>query len=381
MRASRQGNRDYTYQVTVKIGRIFGPLMLIWFLVIGVSGVYGIIQYPGVLAAFDPRYAFMFMAHHGSGGFFVFGGIVLAMTGVEALYVDLSHFGRMPIAIAWYGVVFPTLVLCYLGECAVTLVNVNALQQPWYALTPGVWRVPAILIATVATVIASQALTSGAFTLVQQAISLGLSPRLEVRHTSADLRGQVYVPVINFALMVGCVTLVLTFRSSDALAAAFGLAVSCTMLATSLAWYYVVTTCFGVRKAIAIPTAALFIVIDGTFVISGLPKFLDGGWVPFAVSAVLTVIALVWRGGRETIALALEGAQLPIYEVHSALSREIPADAATLVVLSPDPENLPFFGQHAWVRSLMQSEKLVMLTLIRENVPTVPQKKKFIFPN
>ena len=361
---------------TEKIGNIFGPIMLIWFLAIGVSGIYGIAQDPIVLTALDPRHALWFLFHHGPGGFFVLGGIVLAMTGVEALYADLSHFGRIPIAWAWYGVVFPSLLLCYLGECAMTLIDVHALQQPWYALTPGIWRIPAIVLATIATVIASQALISGAFTLIQQAIALGISPRLEVRHTSANLRGQVYVPVVNAALMIGCVSLVLLFRSSDALAAAFGLAVSCTMLATSLAWYHVATTRLDMSKYIAIPILFVFVIIDGSFVLAGLPKFYDGGWVPFAVSAILTVIALVWRGAREAILSALSHGRVPLAEVQAALNETVEPEAATMVLLTSDIDHVPFFGNHAWVRSLMHNEHLVLLTLIPEQIPFVAPTQK-----
>jgi KUP system potassium uptake protein len=361
---------------TEKIGRIFGPVMLVWFAAIGISGIYGIAQHPAIVAAFDPRHAVWFLLHHGAGGFFVLGGVVLAMTGVEALYADLSHFGRLPIAWAWYGVVFPTLILCYLGECAMTLVNIHALEQPWYALTPGIWRIPAILLATVATVSASQALISGAFTLIQQAIALGLSPRLEVRHTSANLRGQVYIPVVNFALMIGCVTLVLIFRSSTALSAAFGLAVSCTMLATSLAWYHVAVKRLGMKKSVAMPLVMLFILIDGSFVIAGLPKFMDGGWVPFAVSTILTMMALVWRGGRAAVAEALNRGHAPVEYVQEQLTEPVAADAATMVVLSSDSTRVPFYENHAWVRHLMHDEHLVLLTFIPEQIPVVAEVDK-----
>lgn len=361
---------------TERIGKIFGPVMLVWFLAIAASGIYGISTRPVILQALDPRHAIWFVLHHGAGGFFVLGGIVLAVTGVEALYADLSHFGRKPIALAWYGVVFPALVLCYLGESAMTLADPQSLSQPWYALTPGPWRLPAIVLATFATVIASQALISGAFTLIQQAIALGIAPRLEVRHTSPTLRGQVYVPAVNMALMIGCIALVLAFRSSARLASAFGLAVSCTMLATSFAWYHVITARFNMPRLQATALLAAFTVIDGSFVIAGLPKFADGGWVPFVVSAALTAVAVVWRGGREHTARALQAGHAAFADVKAELPETIPADAGTMVLLSSDPEQVPFFSKHGWVRSIMRDEQLVLLTLIPKQVPWVAEDQR-----
>jgi len=221
------------------IGRLFGPAMIAWFVAIGVADAVAIVRNPVVLWALDPRHAITFTRHHGFGGFLVLGGVVLAVTGVEALYADLSHFGRTPIVRAWFFFVFPPLLLSYLGQGANLITNPQALADPFYALTPGWTLIPMVVVATAATVIASQALISGAFTLIEQAISLGLSPRLEMRHTSRRIYGQVYLPGVDLALAL--IVLVVTFRSSDHLAAAYGVAVSMTMLATDVAYYAVIT--------------------------------------------------------------------------------------------------------------------------------------------
>jgi KUP system potassium uptake protein len=356
---------------TERIGRLFGPVMVLWFASIALAGAVGIADHPEVLAALDPRHALSFFLVHGTAGFFVLGGIVLAMTGVEALYADLSHFGRRPIVTAWYGMVFPALVLCYLGECAMTLADPTSLDQPLYALTPGVWRVPMILLATCATVIASQALISGVFTLVQQAIALGLAPRLIVQHTSESLRGQVFLPMVNFLLAVGCIALVLMFQSSERLASAFGLAVSCTMLATAFAWYQVAVHVLHWKRLTASLTLSLFMLIDGSFIIAGLPKFMEGGWVPFLISAVLTIALMTWRDGRERIVNAIVSEQVPLEHIRAELVAPLADTSATMVILTQDPSLVPFFQSHEWVRNRMREERIVLLTFLPERVPRI----------
>jgi KUP system potassium uptake protein len=361
---------------TERIGRLFGPVMLLWFSSIAVAGAFGIARRPEVLSAIDPRYALGFLLGHGPGGFFVLGGIVLAITGVEALYADLSHFGRRPIVTAWYGVVFPALILCYLGESAATLADPSLLSQPLYGLTPGMWRIPAIVLATCATIIASQALISGAFTMVQQAIALGLAPRLTVLHTSETLRGQVFLPAVNAALAVGCIALVLAFRSSDRLAAAFGLAVSCTMLATAFAWHHVAIRTLKWRRAAADAMLAFFVLIDGSFIIAGLPKFLDGGWVPFVVSVVLTISLTTWRAGRERVIDAMLGTQIPFERFRAECALSGKPNSATMVVLTPDPSRVPFYLKHHWIRNRMREERVVLLTLIPERIPWIAHESR-----
>jgi KUP system potassium uptake protein len=245
------------------------------------------------------------------------------------------------------------------------------LEQPLYALTPGVWRVPMILLATCATVIASQALISGVFTLVQQAIALGLAPRLIVQHTSESLRGQVFLPMVNFMLAVGCIALVLMFQSSSRLASAFGLAVSCTMLATAFAWYHVAIHVLHWKRLTATLTLTLFVLIDGSFIIACLPKFMDGGWVPFSISAVLTIALMTWRDGRARIVTAITSEQVPLESIRAELVAPLVDTSATMVLLTHDPSLVPFFHSHEWVRNRMREERIVLLSFFPARIPRI----------
>ncbi|MBV8579102.1 MAG: KUP/HAK/KT family potassium transporter, partial [Candidatus Eremiobacteraeota bacterium] len=242
---------------TQKVGGLFGPVMAVWFVAIALAGAVAVVQHPVVLRALDPLYALGFATRHGMGGFLVLGGVVLAVTGVEALYADLSHFGYRPIASAWFVLIFPALLLNYFGQGGVLIANPAMVENPFYALTPGWTLFPMVVLATAATVIASQALISGTFTLVEQAIALNLAPRVLVRHTSSRYKGQVYVPSVNRILGLGCAILVVAFRSSDRLAAAYGLAVAFTMLCTSLAYFVVITRVQHWPRAVAIPLVTL----------------------------------------------------------------------------------------------------------------------------
>jgi len=355
---------------TEKVGGLFGPAMLVWFLSIAAAGVAAILQRPGVLWAIDPRHAIQFVTHNGMGGFFVLGGVVLCITGVEALYADLSHFGRKPIAIAWYGLVWPAVTLCYLGQGARLLTDPHAFDNPFYALVPGPLLIPMVILATAATVIASQALISGAFTLTEQAIALSLCPRMEIVHTSNRYPGQVFVPAINVTLGIACALLIVTFRSSDALAAAYGLAVAVTMAATSIAFYLVILRVRGWNPALALLTLTGFLLIDGSFIIAGLPKFLDGGYVPFAISAVLTTIALTWLEGRRCIALTLHDQTETVAEyLTETRGLALPAANGTMVFLTGDPNGVPFMRKHKWLRRRAYHERIVLLNLARAAGP------------
>lgn len=361
---------------TGRVGRLFGPAMILWFLAIGVAVAVAIASRPAILAAIDPRHALRFVVSHGPGGFFVLGGIVLAVTGVEALYADMSHFGRRPIVLAWYGLVFPALVLCYVGESARVLEQPALLANPLYALTPGWTLYPAIAISTVATVIASQALISGAFTLAEQSIALGLWPRMHVRHTSAEVRGQVYVPAVNTALAIGCVALVLAFRSSDRLAAAFGLAVSCTRLATSIAYYVVVSRVLHWPAVRAMTLLAAFVLVDGSFVLAGLPKFADGGWVPFAVATVVAYASFVWLRGRRRVVAAITAKSIPVADVLDAFSQPRITGAPAMVFLTPDENRIPFIAGRPWIRDRAHEENVVLLHFVRGANPTVTDAER-----
>jgi KUP system potassium uptake protein len=360
---------------TERVGRLFGPVMSVWFLVIAVLGAHAIAVHPQVLAAIDPIHALRFATRHGYGGFTILGGVVLAVTGVEALYADLSHFGYKPIATGWYALVFPALVLNYFGQGANLLGNAQALENPFYTLAPSWGVMPLTVLATVATVIASQALISGTFTLTEQAIALHLAPRVLVRHTSREHKGQVFVPSINRWLMIGCALLVVTFRSSDRLAAAYGLAVAFTMLCTSVAYYVVITNVLHWPKRWARLLVGAFLVVDGSFVLASLHKFLEGGYVPIAISAVLVLISLTWLEGRRYLASALSAQQTPVEEVLHKLPVADQA-AGTMVFLTPDPRGVPFMARHRWIRDRANEERIVLLNIARAQPPYLTKAER-----
>lgn len=358
---------------TQSVGGLFGPVMMLWFAAIAACGAVAIVSHPAILAALSPLRAAWFVTHHGIFGFLIFGAIILGMTGAEALYADMSHFGRMPILRAWYVFVFPALVLNYIGQAAIIAADPKALDSPFYALTPGWTLLPMVALATAATIIASQSLISAAFTLTEQAIALNLSPRMAVLHTSKDERGQVYVPLINVLLAIVCVTLVVTFRSSDRLAAMFGLAVAVTMLATDIIFYVVATRRLRWHPALAIPVALAFGLLDATFVVAGLPKFMDGAWVPLLIAAFVSLVAITWLTGRRAVARELRAGMEPFEE----FSKEHPPltgpPRAAAVLLSGDPTGVPFRKSRPWLDPLIQDQVLVLLTVVFPPRPYVAE--------
>jgi KUP system potassium uptake protein len=362
---------------TERVGRVFGPAMLVWFFTIAITGIVAIVRAPLVLAALDPRHAARFVVQHGVFGFLVFGAIVLAVTGVEALYADLSHFGREPIARAWYFLVFPALLLNYLGQGAALVTLPGAFDSPFFALAPGWLVMPMVVLATVATVIASQALISGAFTLTEQAINLNLWPRVTVMHTSHQKEGQVYVPVVNAALAIACVAIVVAFRSSDRLAAAYGLAVSATMLATSIAFYAVVTSVLGWKRRTVLPLVTAFAIVDGTFLAASLPKIVDGAWIPLAISAAFAVTALTWLEGRRCVGKSLLQLQMPLERYLAEARPSAGEPHGTMVFLTGNPRGIPFIGtKHRWIRARANEARVVLLTLLRDPRPTLPEAER-----
>ncbi len=360
---------------TQSVGSVFGPVMVLWFAAIAIAGARSIVAHPMILGALDPVHGLRFIFHHGIYGYLIFGGIILALTGAEALYADLSHFGRIPITWAWYGVVFPALVLNYLGQGAIVLGNPSALASPFYALTTGWTLMPMVVLATLATVIASQALISGAFTLTEQAIAMNLCPRMRVVHTSQAQRGQVYIPFVNALLAIVCLVLVFTFRSSAHLASAYGLAVACTMLATTLAFFVVATTVFKWPKRYVIPGISLFALIDVTFVLSGLPKFLDGAWVPLATSAVIAFISLTWLRGRRALAHVLAADEQPVAEFIAQHPLPV-APIGQAVLLTNDPSGIPFVRSHPMLPGFLNDKKVVLLTLDPASRPYIEQTRR-----
>lgn len=359
------------YRGTQKVGSIFGPVMIAWFAAIGGAGLIAIVKHPAILAALIPTHAVWFIAHHGVFGFLIFGAIILGMTGAEALYADMSHFGRIPITVAWYVFVLPALVLNYVGQGAIIAADPTSLSNPFYALTPGWSLLPMVALATAATVIASESLISGAFTLTEQAIALNLFPRVRITHTSKDQRGQVYVPLVNATLAIVCILLVVTFQSSARLAAMFGLAVSATMLTTDIVFFVVATRVLRWNPIFVVPFTAGFIGLDVTFFLAGLPKFLDGAWVPLAVAAVITIISITWLTGRRAVARGLAAGQKPVAQFLEEFGDLKGAPRGTTVILSGDPSAVPFVDDHRWLAPLITEEQLVLLTIGFVPVPYV----------
>ena len=359
-----------------KVGALFGPVMLLWFAAIAVTGLLAIAKRPGVLAALNPGHAAYFVTHHGVFGFLVFGAIVLCVTGVEALYADLSHFGRKPIVAGWYAFVFPALICNYFGQGALLLRDPGALDNPFYGLTSGWALMPMVVLATAATVIASQALISGAFTLAEQAVALNLWPRLKVDHTSNRRAGEVYVPAVNATLAVGCTLLILAFRSSDRLASAYGLAVAATMLATSIAFFVVATRVRHWHRGAAIAAVTGFVIVDGTFVFAALPKFVEGAWVPIVIAIVLLTIAMTWLEGRRCAARTIVEQQMPVDDLLELQSRAQGEPPGTMVFFTGDPTGVPFVARHRWVRERAKRERVVLLTLVRAARPYLPDPER-----
>ncbi len=362
---------------TQRIGSIFGPVMLAWFFTIFVLGIAGIVRYPAALWAVNPAYLIRFFLHHGFAGIWIFGAIVLCVSGVEALYADLSHFGRGPIALAWSFVVFPALAVNYIGQGALVLADRSAIDNPFYLLVPPVALYAVVVIATVATIIASQALISGVFTLTKQAINLGFVPRTRVIYTSIVHRGQVYVPLVNGLLAIACIALVIGFQSSSRLASAYGLAVAVTMTVTSVAYYVVVRMRFRWSRLKAGLATFPFLAIELLFVVGSLPKVLEGGWIPLLISAFVFAVASTWRTGRRRIAQSQLEQSTPVAQflgdVHDRLG--VPLHG-TAVFLTADQEGVPFVLRHHWARTHSIDERIILLTIVPTNEPYVSGEKR-----
>jgi KUP system potassium uptake protein len=358
---------------TAGIGRIFGPIMAVWFLTIAILGVRQILRYPSVLEAVSPVHAIRFFAEHKLKGMLVLGAVVLVITGGEALYADMGHFGRRPIRLAWYLFVMPALLLNYFGQGALVLQDPSAATNPFYAMVPPALIYPMIALSTMATIIASQALISGAFSLTRQAIQLGFFPRVTIVHTSGEAEGQIYIPEINAALMVACVWLVLTFKESSALAAAYGIAVTGTMAITSIIYFQVLTQTWHWPKWRATALVGLFLVFDLAFFGANLMKFLDGGWFPVGLATVIFVVMTTWKKGRALLARNLADKLLPIGMFLDDLRTLNPVRVpGTAVFMSSNPNGVPVVLLHHWKHNQVLHETVVLLSVISETLPEIP---------
>ena len=367
---------------TASVATFFGPIMLFWFAAIAAAGVWHVADNVSVLLAFNPWYGVSFLIHHGIIGFYTLGAVFLVVTGAEALYADLGHFGRVPIRFAWLIVVLPALVLNYLGQGALVLANPKSVENPFFLLYPDWALLPMVLLATVATVIASQAVITGAYSLTQQAIQLGLLPRLEIRHTSEALFGQIYMPRVNTLLLVGVLLLVALFRSSSALASAYGIAVTGTMVVTAMMAVVVIWRVWNWPLAGALALMMPFVLIDFTFLSANLLKVVEGGWIPLALGAIVMAVMYTWRRGSRLLFEKTRRLETPLESLVRSLERKPPARVpGTAVFLTSDPVSAPTALLHSLKHYKVLHEKNVILTIETASTPRVdPAERVRIAP-
>jgi KUP system potassium uptake protein len=344
---------------TARIGRVFGPLMFVWFTVIGVLGIVELAGAPRFLLTLSPVTGIRFLFSHGVHGLTVLGAIVLAVTGAEALYADMGHFGKRPIRLAWFWLVFPTLILNYLGQGALLARSPAAIENPFFRLAHPSLLVALVVLSTLATIVASQALISGAFSLTQQAVQLGYAPRMRILHTSASSAGQIYIPSVNSALALSCLLLVVAFQSSDRLAAAYGIAVTGTMAVTSCLFYAVARGRWGWSVAQAGTVTGVFLTVDVLFFGTNLLKFFAGGWVPITIGAVLFILMTTWRTGHDALIAARRRASAPLAQ----LFEQLDAGAAVRV-----PGAAVFFTAHAEGAPAMVLRQVRQMKALAETV-------------
>jgi KUP system potassium uptake protein len=363
---------------TQRIAGFFGPITVLWFIVIAVAGLPHIFRHPEVLGAVNPYYAVYYLGHHGSGALVALGTVFLAVTGAEALYADLGHFGRKPIRLAWLGLVLPALMLNYFGQAALVLDNPATIENPFFLIVPGWALLPTVILATIATVIASQAVITGAYSLSQQAIQLGLLPRMEIRHTSAEQRGQIYMPSVNGMLMVGVLILVLAFESSNRLASAYGIAVTATMVVTALMAFIVIWKVWKWPVWAAAALMAPFLVIDLAFFASNLLKILEGGWVPLTLGFCLMGIMVSWTRGVRKLMIKTRRSEVPLADLVASLESRPPHQVqGTAIFLTGDPDFAPAALLHNLKHNRILHERNVIMTVSYVDQPRAKPSERF----
>jgi len=362
---------------TARVGSVFGPLMVLWFTAIGLLGISSIVQEPRILAALDPRFGYSFFLRNGFSGYFILGAVFLVVTGGEALYADLGHFSRRPILMSWFALAGPGLVLNYFGQGALLLRNPSAAHNPFYRLAPSWALLPLVLLATVATVIASQAVITGVFSLTQQAVRLGYAPRMTVVHTSPDERGQIYVPAANWGLLVSTLVLVAVFGRSSGLAAAYGIAVSLTMIITTLLSYQISRQRWGWGFTAALSVTALFFIVDLAFFGANIVKFGRGGWIPLTIAGGITLLFLTWRKGQDALGAKQRRESLPmahfIEEVPGSGIARVPGQA---VFLCSSPGLVPSALLHNIKHNKVLHARNFLVTVAVQEVPRVPARER-----
>ena len=357
---------------TEKIGRAFGPVMMLWFLVIAALGIASIVKHPGVIAAADPRYAIRFMMASGLSGYLVLGGVFLCITGGEALYADMGHFGKTPIRRSWFGIVLPALLLSYAGQTAFLLDKGTVTGNPFFQIAPS-WSIyPLVVLATIATIIASQAIITGSFSMTRQAMQLGWLPGVAIRQTSDRIYGQIYIPVVNWLLMIATIATTIAFGSSDRLAGAYGTAVSTTMLLTTFLLYRAMRDLWKWRRAVAIAVAGIFVIVDLSFFLANLMKIAEGGWLPLTFASVLFLIMITWRSGidaiRATLLQAPQSAERFLSDLKSGV---IPRVEGTTVFLTRSAQKVSrLIMDHAYFVGVLP-RNAIALSVVFESTPRI----------
>jgi KUP system potassium uptake protein len=364
---------------TGAVGKLFGPVCALWFVVIGGAGLNEIFHHPGILATFSPTYALTFMSAHPGLAFLGLAGVVLTITGVEALYADMGHFGRPAISRAWFYVVFPALTFNYMGQGALILSRPQTVDNSFFALFPAWSQLPVVVLATAATVIASQAVISGAFSLARQASQLGFLPRLVIRHTSTKTEGQVYAPAVNLLIFIAVVVLVLGFRTSNALAVAYGVAVTGTITITTVLFLMIARARWHVPRPLIILGGVVFLTIDLTFFSANLPKLLTGGWFPVGIAIAVFIIFRTWNKGRTIVSAARTAKEGPLPEFVAAIHNQIPPLArvsGTAIFLNVNKETTPLALRANTDHNHTLHENIVIVSVNITTAPTVPETER-----
>ena len=358
---------------TDKVGRLFGPIMLVYFVVLTGLGIVHIIQQPQVVEALNPIWGVRFFEYDPRLAFLALGSVVLAVTGAEALYADMGHFGRRPIQLAWLYLVFPALIINYLGQCALLIGHPEAAENPFFLMAPEEWRLPLVILATMATIIASQAVITGAFSVCQQAVQLGLMPRLKIEHTSASAAGQIYVPVINWTLMFLVILLVLGFRESSKLASAYGIAVTGTMFITTCMLGVLAVRVWKWPSWLVALVVGVFLIIDGAYFASNLTKIPDGGWFPLLIGGIAFTLLTTWAKGRQLMIARLREAALPIKVFISSAASSATRVPGTAVFMTSTPDGVPHALLHNLKHNKVLHDRIILLTVKILDMPYVEE--------
>jgi len=361
---------------TAKVGNMFGPIMLLYFAVLAVLGVMNIVHHPEIVGILNPLWAVKFFAYNPKLAFLALGSVFLCVTGAEALYADMGHFGRKAINFSWLTLVYPCLVLNYMGQGALLLSNPHAAINPFYLLAPDALRLPLVILATVATIIASQAVISGAFSVTHQAVQLGFLPRLRTEHTSEKALGQIYIPVVNWGLLLMVIVLVLGFRASSNLASAYGIAVTGTMLITSIMLGVMMIYVWKWNRMIAVGATALFVVVDSAYFASNVTKIPDGGWFPLLVAAISFTVLTTWAKGRQLMRKRLADSALPLSVFIKSAAASVHRVRGTSVFLSSSAEVVPAALLHNLKHNQVLHQRVLILNVKVEEVPHVPDEKR-----